>query len=112
MSEKVRDIQSMDEWKELLASHTPTLVLKHSTTCPISAEAYNQFTAYVNDQKNDEIKYALVKVIEQRPISNQIAEDLNLKHESPQCIFVKDQQVIWSATHWAVTKEAITEQIT
>lgn len=51
--------------------------------------------------------YVLVKVIESRPVSNQIAEDVAVKHESPQIIMVKDKAKYWSATHWAITEEHI-----
>ncbi|WP_062047082.1 bacillithiol system redox-active protein YtxJ [Bacillus sp. JCM 19034] len=112
MNEKVKELVSMDDWKVLLEKGTPTLLLKHSTTCPISAEAYNQFMAYVEGQNSDNnVEFALVKVIEMRPISNQIAEDLQLKHESPQCVYMKNQEVAWSATHWNVTEEAIKENV-
>lgn len=46
----------------------------------------------------------MVKVRESRPVSNKIEEDLELKHESPQIIYIKDQRRYWSATHWSVTK--------
>lgn len=111
MNEKVKELVSMEEWKELFSNSTPTLVLKHSTTCPISAEAYNQFMTYVEGQEMENIQYGLVKVIEMRPISNQIAEDLDLKHESPQCIYMKNGEVVWSATHWNVTEQALIENI-
>jgi bacillithiol system protein YtxJ len=49
----------------------------------------------------------LVKVIESRPVSNQIAEDLGVKHESPQVILLKGGASYWNASHWAITEEHI-----
>ncbi|TYP76523.1 bacillithiol system protein YtxJ [Paenibacillus methanolicus] len=57
----------------------------------------------MQDDPNREVDYVLVKVIESRPVSNRIAEDLGVKHESPQIIYVKDRAKYWTASHSAVT---------
>ncbi len=45
-------------------------------------------------------------------MSNKIAEDLNVKHESPQIIYVKDKAQYWAASHWSVTKAHMTAVLT
>jgi bacillithiol system protein YtxJ len=104
-----REITTIEEWKQALeaSGDKPLLVLKHSTRCPVSSAALEEYEEYLQESPKEEIDYALVKVIESRPVSNQIAEDLSLKHESPQIILVKDQAKYWSATHWSVTKKHI-----
>ncbi|MDG0811306.1 bacillithiol system redox-active protein YtxJ [Cohnella rhizosphaerae] len=105
-----REISTIDEWNALLAKSAERgqVILKHSTTCPVSANALSEYEAYLKAAPNPDVDYTLVKVIESRPVSNQIAEDLNVKHESPQIIYVKDKAKYWSATHWAVTKAHMT----
>jgi bacillithiol system protein YtxJ len=105
-----REITTLEEWNELLekSSERGQVILKHSTTCPVSANAFKEFENYLKQTPNASVDYTLVKVIESRPVSNQIAEDLNVKHESPQIIYFKDKSKYWSATHWAVTTEHIT----
>ncbi|MFC3799229.1 bacillithiol system redox-active protein YtxJ [Cohnella sp. GCM10012308] len=105
-----REISTIDEWNALVAKSTERgqVILKHSTTCPVSANALHEYEQYLKDSPNADVDYTLVKVIESRPVSNQIAEDLSVKHESPQIIFVKDKAKYWSATHWAVTKAHMT----
>jgi bacillithiol system protein YtxJ len=82
----------------------PLVVFKHSTTCPVSANAYEEFTKYLEHDSGSDTDYVLVKVIESRPVSNQIAEDVAVKHESPQIIMIKNKEKYWSATHWAITE--------
>ncbi|CAM3785542.1 bacillithiol system redox-active protein YtxJ [Marinicrinis lubricantis] len=103
-----REITSVDEWKQLYekSAEQPVLLLKHSTTCPVSANALKEYEAYLSKDKTA-VDYVLVKVIESRPVSNQIAEDLNIKHESPQIIYLKNKFPEWNASHWAVTVEHI-----
>lgn len=104
------EITTLEEWKAVLArsSDRGQVVLKHSTTCPVSANALHEYEQYLESRPNEQIDYTLVKVIESRPVSNQIAEDLGVKHESPQIIFLKDGEKYWTASHWAVTKAHIT----
>ncbi|RCX22537.1 bacillithiol system protein YtxJ [Fontibacillus phaseoli] len=105
-----KEITTLEEWNEIVkkSSTRGQVILKHSTTCPVSSNALHEYEQYLKDTANEQIDYTLVKVIEFRSISNQIAEDLGLKHESPQIIFVKDQSKYWSASHWAVTKAHMT----
>jgi bacillithiol system protein YtxJ len=102
------ELTSIDQWKEALekTDEQPLLVFKHSTTCPISAEGLNQFENF-SQEKQDNIQTVLVKVIESRSVSNQIADDLGVKHESPQVILIRDRDVLWSASHWNITKDSL-----
>ncbi len=107
------EINSVEEWKEKWASSAqqPILVFKHSTACPVSAEAFREFEQYVEEAPEQGVGFYLVKVIESRPVSNQIAEDSQLKHESPQAILLENQKVIWNASHWKITKESLQEAV-
>lgn len=104
------EITTLEEWDHILkkSSERGQVILKHSTTCPVSANALAEFESYLKKTPNGDVDYTLVKVIESRPVSNKIAEHLNVKHESPQIIYVKDQAKYWTASHWAVTTEHIT----
>lgn len=104
------EITTQEQWNEAFdrtADH-PVVVFKHSTTCPVSANAYDEFSKYLNDKPREDVEYLLVKVIESRPISLQIAEDTGIKHESPQIMLLDKKAKVWSATHWSVTKAHIT----
>ncbi|OPA75771.1 general stress protein [Paenibacillus selenitireducens] len=105
-----KEITTETEWKDVLgrSSERSQLILKHSTTCPVSANAFREFEEYIGKGSNNDVDYTLVKVIESRPVSNQIAEDLGVKHESPQVIFIKNNEKYWTASHWSITKEHIT----
>lgn len=103
------EITTIEEWEDVKqqSSDKPVLLLKHSTRCPVSTNAYNEFKAYIEKYPNQNLAFVLVKVIESRPVSNQIAEDLGVAHASPQIFLIKDQAAYWNASHWAVTTEHI-----
>lgn len=105
-----KEITSIEEWNGVYenSASRPLVVFKHSTTCPVSANAYQEFNQYLDSKPREDVEYVLVKVIESRPVSNQIAEDTSVKHESPQIIFIDKKAKVWTASHWSITKAHIT----
>ncbi|QTL52806.1 bacillithiol system redox-active protein YtxJ [Priestia aryabhattai] len=104
------EITTLEEWDDILEKSTKRgqVILKHSTTCPVSSNAIKEYEHYLEGSPNNNLDYILVKVIESRAVSNQITKDLSVKHESPQIIFVKDKFKYWTASHWSVTTEHMT----
>ncbi|SEB55859.1 bacillithiol system redox-active protein YtxJ [Paenibacillus sp. GP183] len=102
---KWKELTSLEEWQQILDDSTakPAVVLKHSTTCPVSANALEEFDSYLAGSPSEDVDYYLVKVIESRPVSNQIAEDLGIQHASPQILYFKDKEPVWNTSHWSVT---------
>src|SRR5438128_10465359 len=64
----------------------PVLIFKHSTHCPISTDVYREFTQFA--ETCGDLHWGLILVIENRTLSNAIAERFNVRHESPQVIIV------------------------
>lgn len=106
-----REVTSLDEWQQVLlkSNEQPTLVFKHSTTCPISARAFREFQAYLSGNPNANTDYVLVKVIESRPVSNQVANDLRVRHQSPQVILVQNKAAVWDTSHGGITKASLNQ---
>lgn len=105
---EIKKLTSIDEMNQFVQQPGKHLLFKHSTTCPISAKAYEEFQAFVKDTNTSA---AIVLVIEDRPVSNQIAENFRIKHESPQVFFLEDGQVRWNTSHWKITGEALKEAV-
>lgn len=94
--------------KALKAStKSPVIIFKHSTTCSISAGAYDRLGAWLDKQGKDAPEVFLVKVRERRPVSNEIEARLEVKHESPQIILIKDKKTVWHTSHDAIDAAAI-----
>ena len=104
-----KEITTLEEWEQLKANSAEkqTVILKHSTRCPVSTSALEEYDSYLNASPNSDTDYYLVKVIEARPASNQIADDLKVTHASPQIILFKDGKSVWNTSHWSVTKKHI-----
>lgn len=74
----------------------------------MSSNVIKEYEHYLEGSPNNNVDYNIVKVIESRAVSNKIAENLSVKHESPQVIFVKDKSKYWTASHWTVKTEHMT----
>ena len=56
-------------------------------------------------------QYAMVTVQTHRAVSNAIAQQLGVRHETPQALLIKDGRVVWSASHFRVTAAAVDRAI-
>lgn len=108
----IRQLSTLEDWQETLrqSAEKPVLVFKHSTQCSVSAGAHEELMNYVSDASG-EVGFALVRVIEERPVSNAIAETLGVTHKSPQAILVKDGQAVWDESHWRITYPFLSERL-
>lgn len=92
-----------------LRSGEKLFVLKHSSTCPVSQAAYEEYEKFASEQRNLHTYYLVVQ--EERPLSDYIAEKFHIKHESPQVILFKNGDVVWHASHWKITLDTLTKAI-
>lgn len=102
------EITTIPEWENILqqSKEKPVLLFKHSTTCPVSAAAYREFTSFETG-----VDAYLVKVIESRPVSNEIESNLGVQHKSPQIFIVSNKEPVWHASHWNITESKIGQAI-
>lgn len=99
-----------EELDGLLAeSHRrPVVVFKHSTACGVSARARAEMAALATRWPEGEgPALALVRVIEERPLSQALAALLGVPHESPQVIVIRGGRAVWHAAHEEVTAAAV-----
>jgi bacillithiol system protein YtxJ len=105
----IKQLQSIEDLNQFVQQTGKQLLFKHSTTCPISAKAHEEFQAFLNDS---DTSAAIVHVIEDRSVSLHIADKFGIKHESPQIFMLEDGEVKWNTSHWKITQNSIKEALT
>lgn len=106
-------LHDVDELDRLLSeSHTrPLLVFKHSFSCGTSAEALDELVEHLNADLESswgpDPRYAIVTVQTHREVSNAVAARLGVRHETPQALLIRNGRVVWAASHFRVTAEAV-----
>ena len=98
-----KQIPSLKEIIEESARY-PVLLYKHSSTCGKSVQAQKEVESYLAEFSED--AYRLV-VQDERPLSNEIVEKLNIKHETPQLIILSESKSLFVLNHDNITKSSI-----
>ena len=86
----------------------PVVLFKHSATCPISAMARRRIK-HLQDS-NDPPVYEVV-VQSARPLSQKLAQDLGIRHESPQVILLHKQSPVYDTSHHLINVEDIRDAV-
>jgi bacillithiol system protein YtxJ len=105
----VRQLKRIADLDALLAdsAQRPVLVFKHSTACPVSARAHREWESFLPSAEAGRVTLALVRVIEERPVSLALADRVGVRHESPQVLLIKNGRALWHASHWNITAGAL-----
>jgi bacillithiol system protein YtxJ len=101
---ELRKDQDLDDLLER-SKTDPVLIFKHSTQCSISGEVQREFMDFVATAP--ELEAVVILVIENRRLSDTVAERFGVRHESPQALLIKDGRVVWHASHWSITSDAL-----
>lgn len=103
-------LRSEDDWSEALehSSETPVLIFKHSSACPVSGRAHENMEQLGQD---DPVPIYKVVVQEHRSVSDEIAEELDVRHETPQAILLHQQEPVFDTSHFDVTADTIREAL-
>ena len=99
-----------EEELETVLDEPVAVLYKHSPLCGTSAAAARQVRSFM--EANPEVPVYLVDVIRDRPLAREVARRLSVRHESPQAFLLRDGDVAWTASHGAVTADALERTLT
>ena len=77
----------------------PIMLFKHSTRCSISDMAINRIQSNWKDSDSVHIKPYYLDLIAHRDISNLIAEQYGIEHQSPQALIISNGECIYHESH-------------
>ena len=85
----------------------PQIIFKHSTTCPLSSMAKRRLDAGMENLEYADVYY--FDILANRSLSNYIAEELGVHHESPQVIVVNGGETTYDESHLDIQVEDLVE---
>ncbi len=103
---ELKEEGQLEAIKQESAQH-PVVIFKHSTRCSISSMAKNRLD---KSAQPDGIKFYYLDLIKHRNISNKIAEDFHVYHESPQVLLIKNGECIYDESHNGIFLDDIVAQ--
>jgi len=107
---KLTEENQLDEIKQE-SYNQPVMILKHSTTCSISATALLRLERAWNTDAAKDIKPYYLDLLKLRPISNKIAQEFDVDHESPQVLIIKNGKSVYNASHFDIRFDEIVKQL-
>ena len=97
-------IETIEQLQSFMSDNPVSVILKHSTSCSISSDAYQEFLSFA---ANSPVSAALVFVIESREVSNHLAELTGVEHKSPQALIFKNGECCKNISHSEITAKNI-----
>lgn len=83
------------------SKNKPQIIFKHSNRCGISSMVIRQFTNAYNFTESDFDLYYL-DILSYRNVSDEVSYELQVMHESPQLLIIKNGQVVMHASHGSI----------
>jgi bacillithiol system protein YtxJ len=101
-------LESEQDWKDALAlsGKKPVAIFKHSTRCSVSFMAKKNLEQSW-EYSEEEVEPLFLDLIRYRALSDQVANDTGVRHESPQLILLKDGEAIMDSSHYSIDADAI-----
>jgi bacillithiol system protein YtxJ len=100
---EINDLLTMDEFFEK-SHHEPVLLFKHNTTCSVSAFAFLQLTSFLENYPG-KILCGMVFIQQSREISDMVASRLDVSHQCPQALLIRNSQAVWHDSHNNITQQ-------
>lgn len=106
---KLENLAQIDQLKKE-SEERAVLIFKHSTRCSISAMAWDRLKRNWKPEDNEKVTPYYLDLIRFREISNILAEEFNVEHESPQVIIVKKGKATYNNSHMGIDYKQIISQ--
>ncbi len=78
----------------------PVILFQHDPYCPISRRAYDELAGL-------SIEATLIDVAQHADIGRLIEDRTGVPHESPQVLVFRSGKVVWSASHFRITRAGV-----
>lgn len=95
-------LESANQLNDIKEQNGYSLIFKHSTRCSISMMAKRRFELDWDKLPTDMPLYFL-DLIKHRDLSNKIAHEFQVHHESPQMLLIKDGECVLDQSHGSIS---------
>lgn len=103
-ADQIQEIKTLSEEK-------PVLIFKHSTRCSISSMSLDRLARRWNDSDLEKVTPYFLDLIAYRELSELVAREFQVPHESPQVLLIKNGDVIYDNSHFGITYADLMEKI-
>ena len=80
------------------------VIFKHSTRCGISSVAKSRLEKW---HPSEDFDFYFLDLIKHRSISNKIAEEFQVYHQSPQVLVIRNGECVYDESHLGISLQEI-----
>ena len=104
-------LESMDQLDAIAenSKNKTQVVYKHSSTCGISRMVLNMFSEGYDTDLDIDLYFLTIQ--NHRDVSNAIENKFAVRHESPQLLMIKNNEVVFHTSHGAIADTDFTQYI-
>lgn len=110
----VEVLNDVEQWESLRkeSAQQEIIIFKFSPTCPVSYSVEREFDQWLEKQTDAGFRCVKVDVIRARPLSQHLAQEFGIRHESPQVLWLDAQgNLKWSGSHHQITAQALDQNL-
>ncbi len=107
---KLTDVQQLNEIREA-SNNFPVIIFKHSTSCSTSNMVINRLERNWKKEDMEHVQTYFLDLLSYREISNAIAQQFKIHHESPQVIIIKGGEATYYESHFGIDYSSVRQAI-
>jgi bacillithiol system protein YtxJ len=110
---KWSELRSVNQIAEIRkeSKESPVLIFKYSSRCSLSRMALDRLERNWNESEMPGVKSYFLDLISYREISNTIAREFEVEHESPQVLIIENERSIYDQSHMGIDYHKIREVV-
>jgi bacillithiol system protein YtxJ len=107
------EIKSLNQLNQIReeSKEKSILIFKYSSRCSISQMALDRLERNWKDTEMKDVKSYFLDLISYREISNRIASEFNVEHESPQVLIIENGKSIYNRSHMGIDYRQIRDAV-
>lgn len=107
---KNKPLENEQQLQDIINAKGISIIFKHNTTCPISKMTKTELEENASILP-DEAPIYFLNLLRHRDISDEIASQFSVIHESPQVLLIKDGECVYDASLYDITAEELANAI-
>ncbi|SMD42240.1 bacillithiol system protein YtxJ [Aquiflexum balticum DSM 16537] len=108
--ERIENVSQLEALKKE-SQDKPVLIFKHSSRCSISSMAFDRLNRNWKEADFEKVSPYFLDLISYRDISNKIAQEFGVYHQSPQVILIKNGKAVYDNSHMGISYRDIMSMV-
>ncbi len=97
----LRSLEQIDQLKTE-SKQAPVLIFKHSSRCNISRTTLDRLERNWQEEELPDVRLYFLDLLTYRNISDTIAEEFQVDHESPQVVIIRHEKATYDESHFGI----------